>query len=112
VEEINEIFTKAQNRLVDAIEQIREEEKNASIRMNNATSLLASTEYEDRLLEAKESVSRSFENVKKETQEVKNAMMELQRLQNELDSDPMTKIANLKDAGFVKQAAFVGMILF
>ena len=65
-----------------------------------------------RLVEAEGSVSRLVQKVKKETEEVEKAIADLEQAKDQLNADPLSKAADLKNVGVVKQGAFVGMLLF
>lgn len=67
---------------------------------------------ERRLAEAEESVSRLVTKVRQETQEVEKAVFNLKDAQEKMSSDPLIQAAGLKRAGILKQAAFIGAMLF
>jgi len=67
---------------------------------------------ERRLVEAEESVSRLVSKVRQETQEVEKAVLNLKEAQSKMTADPLLQAAGLKKAGFLKQVAFVGALLF
>lgn len=109
--ELNDVFDKANEQLMESIAEIREEQaeltKEAGARRDDAMK-----KEEKRLAEAQGSVGRLVDKVKAETAEVEAAMAELEVAQGKLLEDPLMKAADLKGAGIVKQGALVGALLF
>lgn len=111
MKEIELIFEKANEKLLASVNDIREEQnelsrKQMEERMSNSVS------EEERLREAERSISGLLERVNKEALEVQNAVDDLEKAKAELGDDPLSKAANLKEAGLVKQSALVlGVLL-
>jgi len=111
MKEIEMIFEKANEKLLASVNDIREEQnelsrKQMEERMSNSVS------EEERLREAERSISGLLERVNKEALEVQNAVDDLEKAKAKLGDDPLSKAANLKEAGLVKQSALVLGVLF
>mmetsp|Transcript_7307 Transcript_7307/g.10441 ORF Transcript_7307/g.10441 Transcript_7307/m.10441 type:complete len:221 (+) Transcript_7307:432-1094(+) len=111
MKEINAIFDRANDQLLDGIKEIREDQaaltKETSAKRSNSLQ-----EEEARLKEAEGSVSRLVDKVKKETEGVEKATRELQAISDRIGEDPLMKAAELKKGGIIKQSALVGAVLF
>mmetsp|Transcript_25998 Transcript_25998/g.38114 ORF Transcript_25998/g.38114 Transcript_25998/m.38114 type:complete len:417 (-) Transcript_25998:408-1658(-) len=112
MKELNRIFDRANEQLMESVQEIREEQ--AAMTKANAEARRDKTiDDERRLAEAEGSVTRLLENVNKETMEVERAIEDLKRAQSQMDSEPLTKLTNLRgEGGIVKQGALVGFALF
>jgi len=111
MKEINAVFDRANEKLLESIATIKKEQDQLSKASAQDRSRVLD-EDEARLREAENSVARLVDKVKQETLEVERAVKELQQAQEQFGGDPLTKAADLKKAGIVKQAALVGAILF
>jgi len=111
MKEINAVFDKANDQLLEGIKEIREEQA-ALTKASSERRTKALEDEEQRLREAEGSVSKLVEKVKRETLEVEKATRELEELSSELGQDPLMKAADLKQGGIVKQSALVGAVLF
>ena len=109
--EINAIFDKANEKLLDAVKEMKAEQDSYVKKESEGREDLFK-ESEQRLADAEQSVSRLMNTVSKETAEVEKALADLEREKAKLDSSPLTKIAGLKEGGIVKQMSFVGLVLF
>jgi len=109
--EINAIFDKANEKLLDSVKEMKAEQDSYVKKESEGRQDLFK-ESEQRLADAEQSVSRLMNTVSKETAEVEKALADLELEKAKLDSSPLTKIAGLKEGGIVKQAAFVGLVLF
>lgn len=111
MKDINDLFDDANQKLVESIKEIQVEQ--AALAKKSAQDREdAVKESEMRLAEAEAGAARIMDTVMKETAEVERALADLEAAKNEVDADPMTKMADLKGGGIVKQAAFVGAFLF
>merc|ERR1712038_2175313 len=110
MEEINAVFDKANEQLLESIAEIREEQR-AMTKANSDARAEAMRLEEERLAEAEGSVSRLVEKVRQETLEVEKAKAELQEQQEKLLDDPLMKMSDLKNAGPIKKGALVGALL-
>lgn len=111
MKEINAIFDRANEKLLDGIAEIKNEQAALTEASAKSRSNLLKDE-EQRLAEAQGSVVRLVDKVKQETVEVEKAMEDLKEAQEELMKDPLMKAADLKSGGIVKQGALVGALLF
>jgi len=111
MKELNAIFDKANEQLLESVREIREEQA-AMTKANAEARSDTLAEDERRLAEAEGSVSRLLENVNKEAAEVEKAILELKEAQEEMNADPLSKVTNLRDGGLIKQGALVGLVLF
>ena len=109
--EINAIFDKANEKLLDSVKEMKAEQDSYVKKESEGREDLFK-ESEQRLADAEQSVSRLMNTVSKETAEVEKALADLERERAKLDSSPLTKIAGLKEGGIVKQMSFVGLVLF
>ena len=109
--EINAIFDKANEKLLDSVKEMKAEQDSYVKKESEGREDLFK-ESEQRLADAEQSVSRLMNTVSKETAEVEKALADLEREKAKLDSSPLTKIAGLKEGGIVKQMSFVGLVLF
>jgi hypothetical protein len=67
---------------------------------------------QQRMALAEENMKRMLEKVDKETKVVEKAVEELKQAQADMESDSMGKLISLKSGGIIKQATFVGALLF
>lgn len=111
MKEINAVFDRANEKLLESIATIKKEQDQLSKASAQDRSRVLD-EDEARLRDAESSVARLVDKVKQETLEVERAVKELQQAQEQFGGDPLTKAADLKKAGIVKQGALVGAILF
>lgn len=111
MKEINAVFDRANQKLLDSIADIKKEQDQIS-KSSAENRSRALEEEEARLREAEVSVARLVDKVKRETMEVEKAVAELKEAQEKLGDDPLMKAADLKKAGIVKQGALVGTLLF
>jgi len=109
--EIKAIFDKGNEKLMKSFALIKEEQNTLS-KANAESRSKAMQLEEERLAEAEGSIARLTENVEKEFAEVQKAVAELQAAKEKLDNDPLSKAADLKKAGIVKQSTLVGAVLF
>ena len=109
--EINAVFERANEKLLEGVSEIREEQ--AALSAASASDRDQNLQSEEaRLKEAEGSVSRLVEKVRLETLEVEKAVADLKTAQDSLGEDPLFQAAGLKKAGIVRQSALVGTILF
>jgi len=111
MKEINEIFDKANDKLMESVKELKAEQ-DSYVQKESEDRADIFKESEQRLADAQESVSRLMGTVSKETSEVERALADLEKERSKLDSNPLSKIADLKEQGIVKQASFVGLVLF
>jgi len=109
--EINAIFEKANDKLMDSVKEMKAEQ-DSYVKKESEGREDMFKENEARLKDAEQSVSRLMNTVSKETSEVERALADLERERSKLDSSPLAKIAGLKEGGIVKQMSFVGLVLF
>lgn len=69
-------------------------------------------EDEKRLAIAQENMKAMLAKVNEETKNVQEAVEELQRAQEDIDSGVVGQLSSLKSGGLVKQATLVGTVLF
>ncbi len=111
MKEINAVFERANEKLLEGVSEIRKEQQ--ALSEASATERDSRLEEEGiRLKEAEGSVARLVEKVNKEKMEVEKAVEELKLAQETLGEDPLFQAAGLKKAGIVRQSALVGAILF
>jgi hypothetical protein len=109
--EINAVFERANEKLLEGVSEIREEQ--AALSAASASDRDQTLQSDEaRLKEAEGSVSRLVEKVRAETLEVEKAVADLKTAQDSLGEDPLFQAAGLKKAGIVRQSAVVGTILF
>lgn len=109
--EINAIFDRANEQLIESISDIKDEQA----KMNEAANKRRSDSLKDeeqRLAEAEGSVTLLLDKVKDETLEVEKAMAELEAAQGKLLDDPLMKAVDVKSGGIVKTGALAGTLLF
>ena len=111
MKEINEIFDKANDKLMESVKELKAEQ-DSYVQKESEDRAEIFKESEQRLANAQESVSRLMGTVSTETAEVERALADLEKERSKLDSNPLSKIASLKEQGIVKQASFVGLVLF
>jgi len=109
--EINDVFDRANDKLLAGLAEIREEQE-AMTRASAAKREKAREFESQRLAEAEGSISRLVDKVKEETEAVQVAMKDLEDAQQQLGDDPLIQAVDLKSAGLVKQGALVGTVLF
>lgn len=111
MKEINDIFDKANEKLLASVEEMKVADK-AQVRKGAEERIDITKASERRLADAEEGVSRLMDKVARETSEVADAVEELKAAQTKLNSNPLSKFAGLKEEGIAKQASFVGLLLF
>jgi len=109
--EINAIFDKANDKLLDSVNEMKAEQDSYVQKESEGRQDLFK-ESEQRLVDAEQSVSRLMNTVSKETTEVERALADLELERAKFDSSPLAKMAGLKEGGIVKQMSFVGLVLF
>jgi len=109
--EVEELFEIANQKLLDAVDEIRQEQiiQNQKLAEARAQAL---EEDETRLLAAQASVSTLVDRVNAESKEVESAMRDLEAAKRDLEGDPLLQMSNLKSAGLVKQSTLVLTVLF
>ena len=111
MKEINEIFDKANDKLMESVKEMKAQQ-DSYVQKESEDRADMFMESEQRLADAEESVSRLMGTVSKETAEVEKALADLERERSKLDGNPLSRIVDLKEQGIVKQASFVGLLLF
>jgi len=112
MEEIREVFEKANEKLLSGIEDIRKEQEQlakASAETSFQASEKMSAENAARMEQAQASMGRMLDSVSKETTEVEKAVAELKEAQEAMENDPLMKLIS---GDIAKQGAVVGALLF
>mgnify|MGYP003337499042 CR=1 FL=1 len=113
--EIGKIFDKANDELLEGLEEIRAEQTSLA-RENAERNAKASQEKikedEQRMEVAQGNMRKMIIKVNEETRNVEKAMEELKRAQEESEGGIDGQLFNLKNGGLIKQATLAGGILF
>jgi len=112
-EEIEDIFTKANAKLVESLEEIRADQKlfaEKSALEAEQRSIERSATNEERIAIAEDNMRKVLDRVNDESKAVEGAIEDLKRAQEEASGDET--LTDLRSGGIVKQAALVGTLLF
>jgi len=112
MEEIREVFEKANEKLLSGIEDIRKEQAQlakASAETSFKESEALSAENAARMEQAQASMGKMLDSVSKETAEVEKAVADLKKAQEAMENDPLMKLIS---GDIAKQGAVVGALLF
>jgi uncharacterized protein YukE len=115
MKEIEKIFDRANDQLMEGLDEIRAEQKalaQASIEKGAKESEMKMEEDEERLRVAGENMQKMLDKVNKETKAVESAIEDLRKAQEDLDRDAVGRLSALKSGGIVKQVTLVGTVLF
>jgi len=113
--EIEKIFDKANDDLLEELEEIRIEQAELAkeqAERNSRNTLEKIEENEKRMEIAQGNMKKMLERVNAETKNVEDAIEDLKRAQEESEGGIDTQLAGLKSGGLVKQAALAGALLF
>ncbi|KAL3921649.1 MAG: hypothetical protein SGILL_002638 [Bacillariaceae sp.] len=113
--EIEKIFDRANDQLMEGLEEIRTEQMELareSAERNSKEAEARIAEDEQRLAMADENMKKMLARVNKETQNVEDAIEDLKRAQIESEGAIDGQLSNLKSGGLVKQATLAGALLF
>ena len=112
MKEIEEIFDRGNEKLMESLEEIRQEQRQlaqASANKNADTAQAAMEADARRLEQAEASMEAMLKRVNKESADVAKAVEDLKAAQAEVDQDFLVK---LKAGGPIKQGTFIGLVLF
>jgi len=113
--EIEKIFEKANDELLEELEDIREEQAalaKEQAERNSKTSLDRIEETEKRMEVAQGNMKKMLDKVNAETQAVENAIDDLRNAQTASEGGIDDQLVSLKTGGLAKQAALAGGLLF
>lgn len=115
MKEIEAIFDKANEQLLEGLEEIRAEQielSKASAQRNSKESEEKIKEDEERLAAAEANMKKMLQKVNDETKNVEAAIEDLKRAQEEMGGGVDGQLLDLKSGGIIKQATLVGSLLF
>lgn len=113
--EIEKIFDKANDDLLEELEEIRVEQAalaKEQAERNSKVSLERIEENERRMEMAQGNVKKMLTKVNAETKAVEDAIEDLKIAQQDSEGGIDTQLVGLKNGGLVKQAALAGSLLF
>ncbi|KAG7348117.1 hypothetical protein IV203_016822 [Nitzschia inconspicua] len=113
--EIEKIFDRANDKLLEGLEEIRSEQMllaRQSAERNAKVSQAKIEEDEQRLALAEANMKKMLERVNRETRNVEEAIADLKRAQEESEGGLDGQLSSIKSGGVVKQAALAGALLF
>eukprot|EP00980_Cylindrotheca_fusiformis_P012721 scaffold3108_cov152-Cylindrotheca_fusiformis.AAC.12 len=115
MKEIEAIFDRANDQLIDGLEDIRKEQ----IELAESSAMRSSKESDDRMREDEQRLAQAETNMRKmlakvnaETKNVESAIEDLKNAQAESEGSVDGRLIDLKSGGLVKQATLVGTLLF
>ena len=115
MKEIEKIFDRANDQLMEGLDEIRQEQKSlaaASIARGAEESQKKMEEDEERLRIAEANMRKMLDKVNRESKAVESAINDLRQAQEDLDKDAVGQLSALKSGGIVKQFTLVGTLLF
>lgn len=115
MKEIENIFDKANEELLNSLDEIRAEQTSLArldAERNAKVSQEKIDEDEQRLELANSNMKKMLSRVNEESTNVENAIEELKRVQEESDRGLDSQLVDLKRGGLIKQATLVGGVLF
>jgi len=113
--EIEKIFDKANEELLEGLEEIRSEQTllaRENAERNAKTSRERVKEDEQRFEIAQGNMKKMLSRVNEETKNVETAIEDLRLAQEESEGGLDTQLVGLKSGGLIKQSTLVGAILF
>jgi len=113
--EIEKIFDKANEELLEGLEEIRSEQTSLAQETAERSAKASQEKIEEdekRLEIAQDNMKKMINRVNEESRNVEKAMEELKRAQEESERGLDSQLVDLKRGGIIKQAILVGAILF
>merc|ERR1712238_8762 len=113
--EIEKIFDKANEELLEGLEEMRSEQTllaRENAERNAKTSRERIKEDEQRFEIAQGNVKKMLSRVNEETKNVETAIEDLRLAQEESEGGLDTQLVDLKSGGLIKQSTLVGSLLF